>query len=272
MADALRAAKTAPRFRAALSVHLVELSPVLRDRQHEILAGVGAPIAWHETIAELPDAPLIVIANEFLDALPINQAVKTHDGWRKRAIGLDQQDHLTFGLEPACIPGLESMLPPDLRNAPLGAVYEWRDHAVVAEVCRRMRAFGGAALVIDYGHTESGFGDTLQAVRGHSFADPLANPGAADLTAHVDFAAFGAAAQRCGTRVHGPLAQGDFLRRLGIETRAASLKASARPDQAGSVDAALARLIGSDSGDMGTLFKAMAIADRRIASLPGFDT
>lgn len=275
MADALRAAKVMAPFRAALSVHLVEQSPVLRERQQATLAAAdtpGVPIAWHQDVTDLPDAPLIVIANEFLDALPVNQAVKADDGWHERAVGLDAEGRLAFGLQPACIPRFEELLPPHLAGAPTGAVYEWRGDAAVAELCRRVSTFGGAALIIDYGHAEPGFGDTLQAVRAHAFADPLARPGEADLTAHVDFAAVGAAAARFGARVHGPLMQRDFLRHLGIEARAATLKASTSADQAAAIDAAVMRLVGSGPRDMGALFKAMAFADARITSLPGFDS
>ena len=129
---------------------------------------------------------------------------------------------------------------------------------------------GGAALAIDYGHAHSAAGDTLQAVSRHGFVDPLASPGAADLTAHVDFAAFARAAAGAGARVHGPIAQGDFLRRLGIETRAASLRASATPAQAADIGAALARLTGAGRGAMGEMFKAIAIADPKLGAVPGF--
>jgi SAM-dependent MidA family methyltransferase len=273
MADALRATKALAPFRAALSVHLVEMSPVLRERQRMTLAAhsTDVSISWHHDLMELPDAPLIVLANEFFDALPVNQAVRTNDGWHERAVGIDAEGRLAFGLQPARIPGFARLLPRHLANAPPGAVYEWRSDTLVAELCRRMRAFGGAALMIDYGHTESGLGDTLQAVHSQTFADPLATPGEADLTAHVDFAALGAAALRFGARVHGPLTQGDFLRRLGIEVRAAKLKRAATAEQTAAIDAALARLVGMGEHEMGGLFKAMALADPRFVALPAFD-
>jgi SAM-dependent MidA family methyltransferase len=275
MADALRAAKAAPAFRAALSVHLVEMSPALRQRQQETLAAAraeGMSIDWHQDIAAIPDAPAIVVANEFFDALPIGQAIKQADGWRLRAVGLDLDDRLAFGLQPTAIPQFEASVPAALRGAASGAVYEWRSEAVVAELAQRLSRFGGAALIIDYGHAECGLGDTLQAVRGHAFADPLAHPGDADLTAHVDFGALGRAAVRTGARVHGPVTQGDFLRRLGIEARAATLKSAANAAQIAAIDAALARLTGRGEGEMGALFKAMALSAPALVSLPGFDS
>ena len=140
----------------------------------------------------------------------------------------------------------------------------------IAVLARRIAQYGGAALVIDYGHAATGFGDTLQAVRGHAFADPLADPGESDLTTQVDFAALVRTARREGAQAHGPVTQGDFLRRLGIEQRAARLKQNATPQQAADIDAALARLTEPDQ--MGDLFKVLAIADRKLGALPGFDT
>jgi NADH dehydrogenase [ubiquinone] 1 alpha subcomplex assembly factor 7 len=143
---------------------------------------------------------------------------------------------------------------------------------LATELCRRLAAFGGAALVIDYGHAETGFGDTLQAVRGHAFADPLSTPGEADLTAHVDFAALARAAACAGARVYGPVPQGAFLRRLGIAERAAKLRLSATAAQRNDIDAALTRLTGTGAGEMGALFKVMAFADPKLPAPPGFDT
>jgi phosphatidylglycerol:prolipoprotein diacylglycerol transferase len=275
MADALRVAKTVPAFRGALAVHLVETSPALRQRQEETLAAArneGVPITWHQNLAEIPDEPLIVIANEFFDALPVDQAVKQADGWHLRAVGLDADGALAFGLQPAPMPALKAMLPVHLRNAPPGAVYEWRSDTVAVELSRRLAARGGAALVIDYGHAESGLGNTLQAVRNHAFADPLKDPGEADLTAHVDFAALGSTAIRHDARVYGPVTMAQFLRSLGIEARAAKLKEAASAEQAAAVDAALARLTGSGEHEMGTLFKVMVLTAPNLVVPPGFDT
>lgn len=271
MADVLRAAQRAPDFCAAVSVHLVEISPVLRERQRETLKGAGRPVSWHGDISELPDGPLIVLANEFFDALPVNQAVRTAGGWHERVVGLDPAGGFVFGLAPSAIPHFDALLPPRLRSSPPGTLWEWRDDRVASDLCRRIENFGGAALVIDYGHTQSAPGDTLQAVRRHGYADPLASPGEADLTAHVDFEALGRVAEHHGLRVSGPTSQGKFLRRLGIEPRAARLMAAATAGQAAAIDAALQRLTGNDSEAMGELFKAMGFAHSALPPLPGFD-
>jgi NADH dehydrogenase [ubiquinone] 1 alpha subcomplex assembly factor 7 len=265
MADALRAANLVPEFRAALSVHLVETSGTLRERQDQTLAPLKVPIDWHDRFDEVPQGPLILIANEFFDALPIRQYVRAPTGWHERLIGLDAKGALAFGLAGEADRSLDLA-------APVGAVLEISPEgiALAGALARRLAADGGAALIIDYGHARHGFADTLQAVRGHGFADPLADPGEADLTAHVDFAALGDAARKEGAGLHGPVRQGGFLRALGIAARARKLKDRATPAQAAGVDAALARLTGDGKSEMGALFKAMAIGDPRIGGLAGF--
>jgi len=269
MADALRAAQIMPAFRAALAVHLVETSPRLVARQRETLPGLDLPIAWHRDIAEVPDGPAIVIANEFFDALPVHQAVKGPDGWHVRMVGV-ADDRLAFMVAPDPMPGFERVMPQVAHDAHVGAIYEWRDDHIMQELSHRLMREGGAAFVIDYGHTESALGDTLQAVRNHRYANPLVDPGLADLTAHVDFAALARAAGRTGARVHGPVTQGAFLSRLGIAPRAERLKAGATERQAADIDAALSRLIDPDA--MGRLFKVLAVTDPKLAAVPGFDS
>jgi SAM-dependent MidA family methyltransferase len=265
MADALRAAKALPAFHAALSVHLVEISPVLRALQEKALTNAGVPIAWHQSIEEIPDGATIAIANEFVDALPISQFIKDRDGWHVRMVGI-VDGKLGFVAAPDAMLGLVS----EADATPPGTILERRHDRPISLLARRIARQGGAALIIDYGHAESGFGDTLQAVREHKFADPLEHPGEADLTAQVDFAAVAGWAQRQGAATHGPVPQGEFLRRLGIVARAARLKANATPQQAADIDAALARLTAPDQ--MGELFKVLAIANPKLGPLPGFDT
>jgi NADH dehydrogenase [ubiquinone] 1 alpha subcomplex assembly factor 7 len=272
MADALRAARVVPAFAAAVHVHLVEMSPMLQSCQREALAAVDVPVAWHSAFTEVPSGPLIVIANEFFDALPVHQAVKTPSGWHERMVGISSEGKLAFALAPDPIPGFATIVPGLPVNAPPGGIFEWRSGDIAADVARRLAQHAGAALIIDYGHGESAAGDTLQAVGRHGFADPLATPGEVDLTAHVDFAALARTASAAGARVHGPMSQGDFLRRLGIEARAAALRAQATAAQAADIDAALARLTGSGRESMGELFKAMAFADPKLGALPGFDS
>ena len=263
MADALRAVAALPQFHAALSVHMVETSPVLRARQEKTLANAGVPIAWHHGIEEIPQGPTIAIANEFVDALPIGQFIKDRDGWHMRMVGT-VDDRLAFVAAPDPI-----MSEAESDATPVGTILERRHDRPISLLARRIARRGGAALIVDYGHAQSGFGDTLQAVRGHQFADPLENPGEADLTAQVDFAAVATWAQRQGAATQGPTAQGEFLRRLGIEQRAERLKSKATLQQAAEIDAALARLTAPDQ--MGELFKVLAIADPKLGPLPGFD-
>ena len=272
MADALRAARVVPAFAAALDVHLVETSPVLQRRQQQSLAAVGVPIAWHREFASVPGGRAIVVANEFFDALPVHQAVKTASGWHERMVGIGPDGRLAFALHPEPIPGFAAGVPEAIANAPPGAVYEWRSGDIAADIARRVAHDGGTALIVDYGHVESAVGETLQAVGRHGFADALAAPGEVDLTAHVDFAALARTAQAAGARVHGPVSQGDFLRRIGIEPRAAALRAKATAAQAADIDAALVRLTGDGRDAMGALFKAVAFADPKLGALPGFDS
>ncbi|MEZ5891168.1 MAG: SAM-dependent methyltransferase [Xanthobacteraceae bacterium] len=269
MADALRAARVLPAFRSALSVHLVETSPALERRQREALAACDAPITWHRALAEVPAGAAIILANEFFDALPVHQAIRDAQGWHERVVGLDHEDRLAFAMAPVPSPPI-AHIPQrlDAAAAP-GAIFEWRCAETTRTLAARV-ARGGAALIIDYGHAESGLGDTLQAVRGHRFADVLAEPGEADLTAHVDFAALRADAEQAGARVHGPIEQGLFLQRLGIAQRAARLQAAA-PTKADAIESALARLTGPGPAGMGRLFKALALCDPTLGPLPGFD-
>ena len=270
MSDALRAAKTAKDFYSALVVHLVEIGSKLQAMQRQRLEDFGVPILWHTALADVPGGPTIIIANEFIDALPVHQAVKQADGWHERVIEVAADGNFAITIARDPLPYFEATLPRALRQSPAGAIYEWRTDAVALEIGRRVRS-NGAALIIDYGHAQHGLGETLQAVAGHDSADPLRTPGEADLTAHVDFAALALSAEIIGARVHGPVAQRDFLRRLGIDKRATALKAHA-PDKADEIESALARLTATGPRGMGELFKVLAIADPKLGDLPGFET
>jgi NADH dehydrogenase [ubiquinone] 1 alpha subcomplex assembly factor 7 len=269
MADALRALCVAPAFRHAIELHLVEISPTLRQRQATLLA--GAEPRWHESAADLPEGPLILVANEFVDALPIRQLVRAADGWRERRVGLGEDGQsLVFALDPAPGAAAAALVPPTLADAAPQSLVEVRPTALslAALLAARLRAQGGAALFIDYGHASSACGDTLQALRRHRHHDVLADPGEADLTAHVDFGAFGAAAAQVGARVWGPVTQGAFLASLGIAQRAAALCRSATPTQADAIASGCRRLIAA--GEMGTLFKVLALTDPNLPEPAGF--
>ena len=228
MADALRALRVLPPLYQALSIHLVEINPVLREKQKSMLSG-ARDIAWHDSIDDIPDGPAVIFANEYFDVLPIHQMVRRETGWHERTVDIDASGKLVFGWADEPTPRFEVLLPPLVRAAPLGAVFEWRPDAEIMKIASRVRDQDGAALIVDYGHVRSDAGDTFQAIARHSFTDPLKNPGQADVTAHVDFEALARAAEDIGARVHGPVTQGEFLRRLGIETRAETLMAQGQP-------------------------------------------
>jgi NADH dehydrogenase [ubiquinone] 1 alpha subcomplex assembly factor 7 len=270
MQDALRAAKVVKGFRDAIVLHLVEISPALRAIQERRLAEAGVPIFWHDKLEDVPGGTSIVIANEFIDALPIHQAVKEADGWHERVVAVAADGNLAIEAARDPLPFFESSMPRQLRQAPAGSIYEWRADSTALELGRRTRN-ESVALIIDYGHAHFGLGDTLQAVARHSFADPMRAPGTADLTAHVDFEALAQRAETMGARVHGPIRQRDLLLHLGIEKRAAALKAGAPQDKAADVEIAFSRLMAGGARGMGELFKAVALAPPNLGPLPGFE-
>lgn len=272
MNDAMRAAKIVPDFIKAAVLHLVEISAPLQAMQEQTLSPLDMPAFWHKSLSDVPAGSAIFVANEFFDALPINQAVKMADGWHMRAIGLENDDTLSYQTAPEPMPYFGTTLPKALRDANNGEVFEWRSDTETMELGRRIAREPGAALVIDYGHAESATGETLQAVRDHLFADPLAAPGEADMTAHVDFQALGHTFETMGATVFGPIEQAVFLDRLGIDTRAQTLKANAPRAKAHEIDTAVARLTGAGRTGMGTLFKTMAVAHRSVGTPPGFES
>ncbi len=265
MSDALRAARIVPDFRAALDVTLIETSPALANIQYESLLTSGASIAWRAALSEAPEGPAIVLANEFLDALPVRQFVRRGGRWRERMVRLDDAGQLAFGLSSNPEPYIKV-------EAEDGATLEVNAvaHRFMFELGARLAKQGGAALFVDYGHGATGFGDTLQAVRAHRAIDPLTEPGDADITAHVDFAAMARSARATGAAVHGPIDQGDFLRALGIDVRARALAERAPPERADEFEQARRRLVGKGEAEMGALFKAMVVANRSVPTPPGF--
>ena len=258
MADVLRATARVPGFHDALSVHLVEASPVLRAEQARRVPQAG----WHGRIEDLPEGPLLLLANEFLDALPVRQFLRAPGGWAERVVGL-RDGVLAWGLAPPLpVPDLDTRL----ADTAEGDMVELCPAlpGIVAEVGRRIAAHGGAALFVDYGDGRL-VGDTLQAVVRHRGADPLAQPGEADLTAHVDFGAVArAAAPAVAT---GPVPQGAFLLRLGIAERAEALARRLAGGALESHRAALRRL--TDPAEMGTLFKVMGLHPASAPPPPG---
>ncbi len=253
MEDALRAiGRAAPGFRAALRLHLIETSPRLRALQAERLPNA----VWHDRIEDVPCGPLLLLANEFLDALPVRQFVRRGAGWTERHV-----EGGRFVELPAAAPDLD---------AAEGQVVELGESArAVAEALGfRLACSGGAALFIDYGPERRSCGDSLQALRGRAPADPLAEAGAADLTAHVDFAAIAAAARAAGAMAEGPVPQGVFLARLGLPQRMQALARGQPPAHAAALMQATRRL--TEPHAMGRLFKVLAVCHPGLAGLPGF--
>jgi SAM-dependent MidA family methyltransferase len=272
MADALRAVKVAPEFRAALDLHLVETSEILRRDQACALEPSGVAAHWHSAVEDVPAGPMIAIANEFFDCLPVRHYVSDAGFWRERLIGLDREGRLGFGLAPEPELGLGAA-------AEAGSILEIGIAATrsMREIAGRIAAQSGALLVIDYGYDGAPVGETLQALRHHRFADPLRAPGEADLTAHVDFAALRRAARSAGADARGPVPLGEWLTRLGIFERAAALRRRADPGQTAEIDSALARLTGygsaaKDQRSMSELFKVLVVTARDTPLPPGFTT
>jgi len=265
MADTLRATRRVPGFADAAKIVLVEPSPVLQARQKEALARARDDMRWLTDLADVASGPTILLANEVLDVLPITQLVRAEAAWHERTIALDDNGALAFGLDSEPWPG---PLPAVAATAPAGSILEVRGLRGVARDLSRMAGAGSfAALLIDYGHEATGFGDTLQAVRRHETEHPLASPGEADLTAMVDFEAAAAAFADVGLVAERLVTQAEFLGALGIAERASRLM-SANPSRAGEIEMGAARLI-SPQG-MGTRFKALGLRSADVPSLPGF--
>ncbi|MFC3180906.1 class I SAM-dependent methyltransferase [Cypionkella sinensis] len=264
MADVLRATKAVPGFHAAAEVVMVEASPTLRQVQAETLSRQqGRAPRWVENVDDLPEQPLFLLANEFFDALPIHQFQRNGADWRQRMVGLNG-DQLTF------------LLSGPVNPATIGQRFQTDPDGTIIEICpkawtiattlgHRLHHFGGAALIIDYGGWRSK-GDTLQALRDHRFEHPLANPGEADLTAHVDFEAL---ADRINLARSGLTDQGALLHRLGIATRSARLADKLSGAALENHLAAYHRL--TDPAEMGSLFKAIAFHAPNTPAPPGFD-
>jgi NADH dehydrogenase [ubiquinone] 1 alpha subcomplex assembly factor 7 len=267
MADALRATRNVPGFHAAAALQLVETNETLAARQAMTLSAFKP--TWHERFDQVPPGPLLLVANEFFDALPVRQFHKTARGWSERMVGLASDgESLAFALAPGSTP-FAAFLPQAAEGAEAEIGEQGR--ALAAAIAGRIERDGGWALIVDYGRDVSGPGSSLQAVRAHRGTGVLERPGETDLSAHVDFGALGAAVRAAAprSRVFGPVGQGEFLRRLGIEQRAETLAARASPPQRHAIDAGLQRLIAPDQ--MGTLFRVLAVGDDRSAAPAGFE-
>lgn len=271
MADILRTIATlAPPMYDGLAITLMETSPALRARQKERLGAHGDRISWAERLEDVPEGFSLFVANELFDALPTRQFVKSGNGFFERVVALDETGALAFSVSPTRFD--QKDLPEGWQRAEDGAIFEYAParEALMAQIAARLKQTGGSALIIDYGHVESGFGDTLQALRNHRFDPPLAHPGEADLTSHVDFAALARAARSEGAHVHPPMPQGAFLAQLGLGPRASALGRGKDSQTQAAIIAAAQRLAGDRPEDMGDLFKVLAISAAPL-SLHPFD-
>ena len=269
MSDALRAGAIVPGFLASVHIDLVESNAVLRQAQRQTLSALSppVPIAWHETLPPgiAAGQAVIVLANEFLDALPIRQCVFSNGAWHERCVGLDAQERFVL------LPGsaVQPQLAPTDRPPREGDILEIRPtSADIAETLAQWSGQPMVALFIDYGHTHTAFGDTLQAVSQHRYASLFERPGEMDLTAHVDFSEFARECQGRGLAVDTPMTQSDFLLGLGLAERTGKLLSSARPEQIGLIEAGAQRI--ADPLGMGGRFKVLCVRSAGVPVLPPF--
>lgn len=266
MKDMLRTwSRLDPAFFANASFALIETSPRLVEIQRNTLGATAGRIAWCETIATLPDTPLLIVGNELFDAIPVRQFVRTAAGWRERMVGLDEAGNLAFFAGAASLD--TALLPADAGSASEGDIVEIAPAraALMADIAAHISAHGGAGLFIDYGYLEPGVGDTLQALKDHAYDDVLAHPGEADLTTHVDFAALADAANAQGLKT-STATQGAFLLAMGLVERAGRLGAHADEGGREAIRSQVGRLAGPDQ--MGDLFKVLAMLPKTASYVP----
>ena len=271
MSDALRALKIVPEYYQKLNIHLVESSQVLKNKQKQNLARFDQQINWHSDIESLPFGPKIFIANEFFDALPVKQYQYKGNQWFERLIRLktaENSNHnqpFEYSLDERPAEHIESILT-ELKaqqsqslQQKSDIIFEYRCNCI--NLIKKIAEFGKQAplalLLIDYGHTETAFEETLQAVKKHKYFNPLSQPGEADITTQVDFNQLKQSAQMSGLTAHGPISQGQFLLSLGLEQRLNQLLKNVRPAHYKQLESGTLRLV--DPKQMGLLFKAMAL-------------
>ncbi len=261
MSDLLRSLALIPECLAAASIHLVEVSPRLAAIQRRTLSGRAA--SWHGSLAELPEGPTILVANEFFDALPVRQFERGPEAWHERLV-VRGPEGLAFALSGPVPPAL---LP---EEAAEGAVLETSPAAIAlaGALGRRLAGEGGAALLIDYGYDARPWKGSLQAVAGHRKLPVLQAPGRVDLSAQVDFAALAQAAQAAGAAAHGPVSQASLLLALGLEARRTALAAGKPPEVAARIEGACQRLIAPEG--MGERFLALSLQGPGLPGPPGF--
>lgn len=266
MRDIIRAGRVVPGFREAARVHLVEMSPAMTNTQRATLDGLPVPVTWGQNLIGF-ETPAIIFANEFLDAWPPEQWIKTAAGWRWRGVGVAENGELCF---TADVPGTRTRDDLELQfpNALPGTIVESLRPELLADALKTVAQSGPvAALIIDYGYATATAGDTLQAVRGHRYESPLTSPGEADISSHVSFFELASALHKAGLAIDGPTTQAEFLGSLGIIERTSRLM-QANPQRAGEIEAGVVRIMAPTG--MGSLFKVIGIRSPDLPQLPGF--
>lgn len=270
MKDILRATNKVPGFHSSIEVHLVEINETLRDIQEKTLAvenskkkkitNEGVMVKWHDSFSSVPEGPLLLVANEFFDALPIHQFIYKDGGWQERMVCFDDKEGLAFGASAGQTP-TTALIPKKYKKMAEGSVFEFSPAAnkIIEEIAIRVKKHSGYALIIDYGYFDNQLKDTFQAVKKHKYHQPLEEPGMADLTAYVNFPALEEAAKKKGVHVFGELTQGEFLVSMGIQVRASMLARDATEEQKKQIIEDIKRLITPE--EMGIIFKCIVITD-----------
>lgn len=264
--DFLRATAKVPNFHTSINIHIVEINETLREQQKQLLEPYNIPIFWHDDIKSLPHKPILLVANEFFDALPIHQFIKRPDGWRERTVTMNQKQELVFGITEQSTPQC-AFAPKDYQALNDDALYEFCPQAnvIIEALSKHIATHNGAALVIDYGYWNSAFKNTLQALKSHAYHNPLDDVGEADITAHVNFKHLANTALSAGAKAHLGVTQGQFLETMGIHVRATMLQKNSSK----SIDKDVERLIGADQ--MGELFKCLAVTHRSLPTPYAFE-
>ncbi|HFC04185.1 MAG TPA: class I SAM-dependent methyltransferase, partial [Rhizobiales bacterium] len=264
MADMLRATKVVQEFADAITVHMVDISPALRKQQGETLKGFPLDIHWHQRLEQVPAGPCLIAANEFFDALPIKQYIRTENGWFERMVEVDENDQLVLGISLDPVPAAK--IPQWAKDAEPGDIAEVSPQrfAMAEQIGTRLAKNHGAALIVDYGHALSFIGDTFQAVSKHKFVDVLYKPGQSDLTSHVDFQALAEGFTAGGATVHDLRTQRAFLIAMGLRERLAMLRKNAGARDRIMLSKQADRLIGEKL--MGNLFKVLAVTSKELGT------
>ena len=271
MSDILRVLLKFENIEQLLEVHLVETNPILRQMQQKLLGNLK--VLWHDDLSTLPDQPWFLVANEFLDTLPVIQLIKNGDRWTERLIDYDPAGGHFFWTSSGSTSRLSLLISDQVSSkAPDNALLEFSPATlgIFKTIAENTSKKGGAALLIDYGYLKPSFKSSIQAVHDHKMVDPLSNPGTNDISCHVDFQSILHESQFFEVNFHGPIPQGEFLISMGINERAERLKHGSSIQQINDINIAVKRL--TATGEMGKLFKVIGLTPKDSPTPPGFMT